>query len=70
VLIFLSLLAVVVVVDIRAAVVRVDYLYKQEGALRQQRRTQSRLVLVVLEHQQRQIKAQAGLILYLILLQH
>jgi hypothetical protein len=52
VLIFLSLLAEVVVVDIRAAVVRVDYLYKQEGALRQQRRTQSRWAPEVREHQQ------------------
>jgi hypothetical protein len=66
----LSLRVVAAVVAIPAQVGLVDYFRKQQEVLRQQRRTQSRLVLVVREHQQRQIKAQAGLILYLILLQH
>jgi len=62
----LSLVAVVGAGDIRAAVVRVDYLYKQEGALRQQRRTQSRWALVAREQQHQQIKVPAVLILFLI----
>jgi hypothetical protein len=52
VLIFLSWRVVVGVVAIPAQVGLVDYFRKQQEVLRQQRRTQSRLVLVVREHQQ------------------
>jgi len=62
----LLLLVAAAAVAIPAQVGLVDYFRKQQEVLRQQRRTQSRLVLAVPQQLQQQIKAQTGLILYLI----